>query len=148
MDYVMRRVHDERGFTLAELLVVLVIMGGLSAISVLAITHFMSTSAAEAANTEVHNIRTAISSCLADARVTQLDTDVPVDWDGRDDVVIATGAEGVVYDAADSLRGNRLKATYTVTPDGEITGVTDQEWSGITWEDGHWKKDKKEKKEK
>jgi len=25
--------------------------------------------------------------------------------------------------------GKRLKATYTVNPSGEITGVTDQEWS-------------------
>jgi len=50
-----------------------------------------------------------------------------------------------VCDAADSLRGKRLKATYTVNPSGEITGVTDQEWSGVVWEDGRWKKEKKDK---
>jgi len=66
---------------------------------------------------------------MADAGAGQLDTDVSVNWDGSDDVITATGAGGVVYDAADSLRGKRLKATYTVNPSGEITGVTDQEWS-------------------
>jgi hypothetical protein len=64
-----------------------------------------------------------------------------VNWNGSEDVITATSTAGVVYDAADTLRGKRLKATYTVNPSGEITGVADQEWSGITWENGHWEKD-------
>ncbi len=144
MRNVMRAIRSERGFTLAELLVVLLILGGLSAIAVLAITRFLGSGAAEAANTEVHQAHVAITSCMADAGVSQLDVGAPVDWDGSEDVVTATGTGGVVYDAADSLRGKHLKATYKVTPGGEITGVADQEWSGVSWEDGRWKKDKKD----
>ncbi len=48
------RVRSERGFTLVELLVVLLILGGLSSIAVLAITRFLGSGTAEAANTEVH----------------------------------------------------------------------------------------------
>ena len=138
-----RTTNHERGFTLVEMLAVLVILGGLASVVVLAVTRFYGKGTAEAANTEVHNAHAAISSCLVDAGVGQLDTDVPVNWDGSDDVVTATSAGGIVYDASDSLRGKHLKATYTVTPAGDITGVANQEWSGITWENGHWKKDKK-----
>jgi prepilin-type N-terminal cleavage/methylation domain-containing protein len=135
-----RAIPGERGFTLVEILVVLLILGALSTVAVLAITRFTGKGAAEAANTEVHNVNAAISCCLVDAGVDQLDTSAPVNWDGSEDVITATSTGGVVYDASDSLRGKHLKATYTVTPTGEITGVTDQEWPGITWAGNHWQK--------
>jgi prepilin-type N-terminal cleavage/methylation domain-containing protein len=138
-----RVVRGERGFTLAELLAVLLILGGLASVVVLAITQFLGSGAAEAANTEVHQAHAAISSCMVEAGATELDIGTPVNWDGSKDVITATSAGGEVYDASASLRGKRLKATYTVTPAGEITGVADQEWSGITWEDGRWKKEEK-----
>ena len=134
-----RKAHGERGFTLVELLVVLLILGGLSSVAVLAITRFLGKGTVEAANTELHQVRTAIECCIAEAG-SQLDIGAPVNWDGSEDVIKATSAERVVYDASASLRGKRLKATYTVTPTGEITGVTEQEWSGITWVDSHWEK--------
>ena len=137
---VRRTIHNERGFTLAELLAALLIMGCMSAIVVLSITRFLGRGTAEAANTEVHNACVAISCCMVDAGVNRLDADAPVNWDGSEGVVTATSDRGVIYDAANSLRSKRLKATYQVTPDGEITGVAAQEWSGVTWEDGSWQK--------
>ena len=133
-----RTIHNQRGFTLVEMLVVMVILGALASVVVLAITSFMGKGTAEVANTEVHNACVAISCCMVDAGVNRLDADAPVNWDGSEGVVTATSDRGVVYDAADSLRSKRLKATYQVTPDGEITGVAAQEWSGVTWEDGSW----------
>ena len=135
-----RAIHNQRGFTLVELLVVMLILGALASVVVLAITRFMGKGTAEVANTEVHNACVAISCCMVDAGVNRLDADAPVNWDGSEGVVTATSNRGVVYDAADSLRSKRLKATYQVTPDGEITGVAAQEWSGVTWEDGSWQK--------
>jgi prepilin-type N-terminal cleavage/methylation domain-containing protein len=135
-----RKARGERGFTLVELLVVLLILGGLATVAVLAITRFLDKGTVEAANTELHQARTAIECCIAEAG-SQLDIGpAGKDWDGSAGFVTATSAEGDVYDASASLRGKRFKATYIVTPTGEITGVAEKEWSGITWVDSHWEK--------
>jgi prepilin-type N-terminal cleavage/methylation domain-containing protein len=136
-----RTARGERGFTLVELLAVLLILGGLTSVVVLAITRFLGKGTVEAANTELHQARTAIECCIGEAG-SQLDIGAPVNWDGNAGFVTATSAEGDVYDASASLRGKRFKATYIVTPTGEITGVreSESEWPDIRWATDHWEK--------
>jgi hypothetical protein len=100
----------------------------------------MGSGKVEAANTELHNARLAIGCCISAAGKGDLDNSAPVNWDGSAGVVTDTSDEGVIYDASHYIHGRHLKATYTVAPNGEITGVTDQEWSGITWANGRWEK--------
>lgn len=134
----MHTAQGQRGFTLVELLVVILILGGLASVVVLAITRFLGEGTVEAANTEVHQARVAISSCFLDAGVTCTDNGTSVSWNGSEDVMTVTNSDGVVYDAADYIRSKHFKATYTVDSTGDITGVTAQEWSDITWVDNHW----------
>jgi len=135
----MRHVHrSNRGFTLVELLVVILILGGLASVVVLAVTRFLGEGTVESANAEVHQARAAIESCFSEAGVTGTDNGTTVNWDGAEDVMTVTGSDGVTYDAADYLRGDRFKATYTISAGGDITGVTAHDWGDVTWVDDHW----------
>ncbi len=106
----------------------------------MALAHFTGSGNASAANAELHNVRTAIGGCMSDAEKDKLDIDAPVDWDGSAGVVTDTADEGVVYDASFYLDGKHFKATYIVAPNGQIIGVAEQDWSGITWVNDHWEK--------
>ncbi len=131
-------IHSDRGFTLAEMLVVILILGGLSSIVVLAITKFADDGRLEAANAEVHQARVAIDACFSDAGVTGTDNGTTVNWDGAEDVMTVIGRDGAQYDAADYLRNSSFKATYIVSSSGDITGVESHDWGNLTWVNNHW----------
>ena len=114
--------YGQKGFTLIELLVVVAILGALAAIVVPNVSKFMGAGTVQAANTEAHNVQTAVIAYLVDNSVTD-----------------CTGSIGPELDIGDPLAGTTVKsfltgalqATYTIT-DGEIA-------SAIAESDGKWK---------
>jgi PKD repeat protein len=84
----------------------------------------------EAANSELNQARQAIKDCLSAAGKTQLDSTVPIKWDGSRGKVTAGGR-----DAADYLGvWNTFKAAYDVEAyGGVIISGTDVSWGCIRW---------------
>ncbi len=117
----------ERGFTLIELLVVIAILGIIAAVVVLNIGSFLGSGAEESANTEAHQVQTAVIAYMTTNSLTT--------WDGT----IAPG--DTTGPAEFLLNPTRLQATYGVT-DGKIDDTTAAtvggKWAGCTFADGAW----------
>ena len=129
----MKTIHrGEKGFTLIELLVVIAILGVIAAVVALNVAGFFGRGTLQAANTELHQVQTAIIATMADAETGQLDGGTwPQIWDG-DTGVLYIGA----FDAAHYIYGP-LRAGYTVSQNGTIS-LGDPEieggWgTGIEW---------------
>ena len=127
MKGLIRRVGSgERGFTLIELLVVVAILGIIAAVVVLNIGSFLGSGAEEAANTEAHQVQTAVIAYMVANSLTTWDTAVaPSDTTGP-----------AVY----LLNPTQLQATYAVTG-GKLTGASDfasGKWKECAFAVGVW----------
>lgn len=109
--------RGEKGFTLIELLVVVAILGILAAVIVPNIAGFIGSGKAESANTEAHNVETAVVAHMVDNDL--------VDFDGDVGPATATGPEVYLTNPAS------LQATYTFT-DANITAVADLAATSVT----------------
>jgi len=122
-----RRVGSgERGFTLIELLVVVAILGIIAAVVVLNIGSFLGTGAEQAANTEAHQVQTAVIAYMADAPASSFDGTV--------------GPGSTTGPALYLLNPGTLQADYTIT-NSQIASAAPFEgskWSGCTFAAGAW----------
>ena len=133
--------RGEKGFTLIEQLVVIIILGVLAAVVTLAVTRFIGKGVLESANAELVTVQAATESALAEANSGTL-LGIGTAWSGA--VAGSPYAQGTSENAtvAEMMRTHVLKAAYTFNSSGDVIGG-DPSISGgwgakITWSTDHW----------
>jgi len=132
MNYLKGRVRGmhrgQGGFTLIELLIVIAILGIVAAVVALNIGGFFGQGKEQAANTEAHQVQTAVIAYMADNNASTYDAG---------DVGPETSAGPEAY----LMNPGQLQAVYTINTDGSLaTGTTimDSQWTDCTFSGGMW----------
>jgi prepilin-type N-terminal cleavage/methylation domain-containing protein len=120
--------HEERGFTLIELLIVVGILAVLAGVVTLGITQFIGRGRSEAANTELHNIQTAVTGLMADAQISVFPCAAgamqPIgDVSGVQNYVVCT--DGTTAYSIQNYIVTDVKGEYNVSTTGRVSQVPD-----------------------
>ncbi|MFC1870105.1 type II secretion system protein [Chloroflexota bacterium] len=116
---------NERGFTIIELLVVVAILGFLSAVAGIYSAKLLDSGKTESYNTELHNIQTAVASMLSESSLDNLDSAHSNISDM--DLVTTDSGNKILSSYLKKIdsNGNVLSGcTYDFTVDGQVTLAT------------------------
>ncbi len=131
--------YGEKGFTLIELLVVVAILGVLTAVVVPNVGKFMGSGTVEAANTETHNVQTAVLTFMVDNSLATIDPDLGTTVGPATDIGPAPGSANITVK---SFIMGTMQATYAISAEGEITAAVADEagkWASLFWSaDAGW----------
>ena len=125
--------HGERGFTLIELLVVVAILGVLAAVVVPNVGKFMGSGTVEAANTEAHNVQTAVLAYMVDNSLATI-TDAPLPVGPAADIPAIPAPPAT---SVKSFITGTLQAVYTISSTGEIGSAevaVPTKWTGLEYD--------------
>jgi prepilin-type N-terminal cleavage/methylation domain-containing protein len=150
----MKMIHrGEKGFTLIELLVVIAILGVIAAVVALNVGNFFGRGTVQSANTELHQVQTAVIAAMADPGAPALTSPAEGEslwWAGGNDtsqcpyVVAYNGTDDIYYLASDYVFGP-FRAAYLIDHQGRILEGSlnstyadavpiGSPWTGIKWD--------------
>jgi len=142
----MKMIHrGEKGFTLIELLVVVAILGVIAAVVALNVGSFFGQGTVQSANTELHQVQTAVISCMADCEsgVLLAPAEGADDWwAGGNGTIVAPCSHNGSEDASFYVYGP-FRASYHIDHagrilEGSVNGTAHAEignpWTGIHWD--------------